>query len=61
MKSLQDLNESKKQTVYVVVEDGDMGQYILDDTKVFASKDDAEKYGKKQMGSGYWVLEFDVN
>ena len=64
MKSINELNEAKKTTVYIVVEEGDAvgntNQYVLDDMKVFFNQKDADNYAASQKYGGFVVLREDI-
>jgi ribosome-binding ATPase YchF (GTP1/OBG family) len=64
MKGLEEINEAKKTTVYVVVEDGDSvmntAQYVLDDMKIFFNEKDAQKYADSQKYGGFSVIKEEV-
>jgi hypothetical protein len=60
LNEFEEINEAKKTTVYVVVEDGDSAQYILDDMKIFFNEKDAQKYADSQKYGGFSVIKEEV-
>ena len=56
----QFINEAVNDTVYVVVEDGDSNQYMLDNMKVFTNEKEANKYADSQRYGGFTVIKVEV-
>ena len=54
------INEVEDTTVYIVVEDGDSNQYVLDNMKIFTNEKDADEYADSQKYGGFIVIRGEV-